>query len=130
MNQGLYNQGKDSKSQYLLLLLLVSMSQCHAHSRSVVFHALSRGQRDTILCPYLVSFSTLYYLPLSQPRSLPPFLLLLFPSYPLPLPPPPLLPPPSPLPLPCQVPLTPTTASPPVSLVYSPSPHIGLEAIV
>ena len=47
------------------------MSQWRANSREVVFHTLKRGQRDTRLCTYLVSFSTLYYLPLSQTRSLP-----------------------------------------------------------
>ena len=38
-----------------------------------MFHTLDRGQRDSRLCPYLVSFATLYYsLPLSHPISITP----------------------------------------------------------
>ena len=43
-----------------------------------MFFTLYIVQRDTIICPYLVSFATLYSLPLSQPRSLPLFHLSLF----------------------------------------------------
>ena len=39
-----------------------SVSRWCAHSRSVVFHTLYIGQRDTILFPLLVKFSTLYSL--------------------------------------------------------------------
>ena len=49
----------------------VSMYQWRVHSRAVVFHTLHRGQGYTILCPYLVSSATFYYLHLSQTRSLP-----------------------------------------------------------
>ena len=38
------------------------LSRWHVHSRVVVFHNLHRGQRDTMLCPLLVNFSTLYFL--------------------------------------------------------------------
>ena len=54
--------------------LPVSVSQWSAYSRLVVLNTLHRGQRDTILCPYLVHFAMLYFsLPLYQPRSLPIF---------------------------------------------------------
>ena len=36
------------------------MSQWHAHNRVVMFHTLHRGQRDTLICPYLVNCATLY----------------------------------------------------------------------
>ena len=49
-----------------------------AHSRAVLFHTLYIVQRDTIICPYLDIFATFYYLPLSQPRSIPLLPLLLF----------------------------------------------------
>ena len=43
-----------------------------AHSTVVLFCTLYRGQRDTRICPYLVSFATLNYsLPFSKPRSIP-----------------------------------------------------------
>ena len=41
-------------------------------------HTLYRGQRDTRICLYLVSFTTLYYIPMSYPMSLPLFPLSLF----------------------------------------------------
>ena len=57
------------------------MSQWHAHSRSVVFHTLYRGGRDTKLCPYLVHYTTLHPLPVPQIGSLP-FYPLLYSSIP------------------------------------------------
>ena len=36
------------------------------HSRAVVIHTLHIGQRDNILCPYLINCATLYPLPLYQ----------------------------------------------------------------
>ena len=55
----------------------VSVSQWHAHSTVVVFHTMHRGLRDTRLFLYLVSVAALYSLLMSQPRSLPLFLLSL-----------------------------------------------------
>ena len=40
------------------------------HSRAVVLHTLHIGKRDTILCPYLVNYSTLYSLLVTYPGSL------------------------------------------------------------
>ena len=49
----------------------VYFSQWRAHSRKMVFHTLNRGQRDTRLFTYLLSFATLFCsLPLSHSRSL------------------------------------------------------------
>ena len=47
---------------------LVYVYWWHAHSRAVVLHNPHRGQRETIICTYLVSFDTLYYyLPFNSP---------------------------------------------------------------
>ena len=46
--------------------LPVSMSRRHVHNRAGVFHTLYIVQRDTIICPYFVKFSTLYQFPLSH----------------------------------------------------------------
>ena len=48
------------------------MPQWRAHSMEVVFHTLHRGQIDTRICSYLVSFTILhYYLTLFQSRIIP-----------------------------------------------------------
>ena len=48
-----------------------SVYRWYAHIRAVLIHTLHRGQRDTILCPLLVNYATLYFsLLLSQSRIL------------------------------------------------------------
>ena len=106
---------------------LVSVSQCSAHIKAVVFHSLHIVQKYTIIYTYLVSFATLYSLPLSQPGSitcLSSFVTFTFHPLPILLPPPP-----SPWPLSGLCLPASTTASPPEPLVSSLSPHRGPEAI-
>ena len=69
-NVFLFYDDQDTASSSYSSYRPVSVSWWYAHSRAVVFHTLYRGQRDTRLCPYLVSTATLYYLPLYQPKSL------------------------------------------------------------
>ena len=47
---------------------MVSVPLCRAHSRAVVFQILHRGQKDTRLYTYLISYATLYLLPLPHLR--------------------------------------------------------------
>ena len=104
--------------------LPVSMSRRHVHNRAGVFHTLYIVQRDTIICPYFVKFSTLYQFPLSHIWGSfilipPPFIL---PAHTFPSPP-------SPLPLPGQFPSVPTTSSQPMPHDSSPPPCIFPEVI-
>ena len=94
----------------------------------MVFHTLHRGQRHTILCPYLVNFATLYSLPLIHPGNIT-FLShsIIILSH---LRPPLLLPPLSPLTLSDRCSPATTTTSPPASPVSSTLHHIGPEEIM
>ena len=46
----------------------VSVFRLCAHNRVVVFYTLYIGQRDTIICPYLITCDNFYPLPLPQLR--------------------------------------------------------------
>ena len=104
------------KEDYSYSYRPASVSQCHAHSRAVVFHTLYIFQRDTILCPWISYRSILFTIHCcSVPR-----VLLYFPSFTLlsrPLPPSPL---PLPAPLPYQVPPVINT----LSLIAHPEPFM------
>ena len=56
----IYNEYTTSTSDYSYKP--VSVYLWLAHIRAVVFHTLHRGQRDTRICPYLVTFAKLYFL--------------------------------------------------------------------
>ena len=113
----IYNEYTTSTSDYSYKP--VSVYLWLAHIRAVVFHTLHRGQRDTRICPYLVTFAKLYFLcRCTRPG-------VFIPPPPATVPPHtrPRLPPPSTWPLSGLYLLYPTTASPPRPGVLSVSSH-------